>query len=236
MEFLYLLLLLAGLWLLSNLLTQTLYVTLFVLFRNRSIAISLVTIIFFPGTVVHELAHLFTAEILRVKTGKISLAPDTIEDPEIKMGSVAIAQTDPIRRTLIGTAPFWWGIINLTALAYVFYPFAAKVAESPITQWTNLQEFYIALGLIYLIFVISNSMYPSRSDLKGIWVVAITVVLCVGAAIIAGFRFSLTGQSLELFTQIIHHLMRSVGLVFVVNCIVLLILSIPLWIARGILR
>src|SRR5947209_5745118 len=96
---------LIGIYVLSRALTQTIFNLTYLLTRARSIAVTLITLLNFPGTVIHELAHLFTAEILGVHTGKLSLVPESIAEPNIKAGSVMIAATDPFRRYAIGLAP-----------------------------------------------------------------------------------------------------------------------------------
>src|SRR5438046_2497216 len=109
---------LLGIYFLSRALTQSIFELTYVLLRARSIAVTVITLLNFPGTVIHELAHLFTAEVMGVHTGKLSLVPESIEELEIKAGSVMIAHTDPFRRYAIGLAPVFVGLIVLTAISY----------------------------------------------------------------------------------------------------------------------
>src|SRR3989344_4103040 len=97
----------------SHWLMQSFYTLVMLLTRTRSLAVTFVSFLLFPGTVVHELSHLFTAEILGVRTGKLTLAPESIRSEEIQAGSVAIAKTGPFRRAFIGLAPFFVGIASL---------------------------------------------------------------------------------------------------------------------------
>ena len=109
------------LFFLSQRLTQSVFDLCILLFRSRSVAITIITIINFPGTVIHELSHLFTAEILGVRTGKLTLVPDFIQKDQIKAGSVMIAATDPFRRYLIGLAPMVTGLVAISALSYSLF-------------------------------------------------------------------------------------------------------------------
>src|SRR5258706_13434406 len=128
------LLLLAGelivLYFISQRLTQAVYNLTYLLFQARSIAVTVVTLVSFPGTVIHELSHLFTAEILGVHTGKLTLVPENIAEEEVKAGSVMIAHSDPFRRYAIGLAPIFSGLLAITTLSYFLPDLAAKVFQS----------------------------------------------------------------------------------------------------------
>lgn len=109
------------------LLSRSLTIKLFLFFwhvtGSRRWAISFTAILLFPGTVIHELSHMFVAEILGVRTGKLTLVPEAIEESteEIRTGTVAIAQTDPVRRTVIGLAPVLVVTGVLAAASYFFF-------------------------------------------------------------------------------------------------------------------
>lgn len=203
------------LYLLSRRLIQSIYRLVFGLVRSPAVAIWIVTIIFFPGTIVHELAHLFVAEVLRVRTGKLTLVPESLDGSEIKAGGVMIAQTDPLRRSLIGLAPTYVGIAVLAALSYfIRHPLA-------VLQGDVLQNALASGVFFYLLFSISNSMFSSKEDMKGVIPFAITVALFVAAGYIAGFRVGLTGELLENIILVTRTLVRSLGIVIVVNLVVL---------------
>lgn len=221
MSFLMLTAELTLLYFLSRWLIQSLYAFFLLIFKIRSIAISLVTLLLFPGTVVHELSHLFVAEILGVRTGKLTLAPEEIRGTSIKAGSVAVAATDPIRRALIGIAPVFTGIASLAALSY----------------WlSSHSSFYELIAMNYLLFAISNSMFSSKEDLKGFWPVAITVSLIVAAGFFSGIRFGLTGQAAIIVQQTIASLVNSLAIVLAVNGILLLSLSISIVLVKKLIN
>ena len=206
------------LYLLSRRVIQTIYSLLQTLSRSRTIAIWIVSIVFFPGTVVHELAHLFTAEILGVRTGKLTLVPESLEGTEIKAGAVMIAETDPLRRTLIGVAPVLWGITLLTALSYLLQYATNTAILTPI--------------MFYSMFAISNSMFSSKEDMKGVVPFLATLGLFAAAAYVAGFRLGLSGAVFAGLHPIGLTLVRSLGVVLGVNLVVLLLTSALLGIFR----
>ncbi len=223
------------LYLLSRRLIQGIYTLVYLPTRSRSVGIWVVTIIFFPGTVVHELAHLFVAEVLRVRTGKLTLIPEGLEgkegvEGEVKTGSVAIAQTDPFRRTLIGLAPVYVGIVVLAAISWwlpslldtVFTrPPLAVYPELGEGQGEALQNGLLLTLALYALFAVSNSMFASREDMKGVIPFTITLGLFVAAGYLAGLRIGLTGELLTRIILVIRTLVRSLGIVLVVNLAVL---------------
>lgn len=189
------------LFILSRRLTQNLYVSVFLLTKSRPVAISFLSILFFPGTVIHELAHLFTAEILGVKTSGLTLVPEGIEQKEVRTGSVSIAQSDPIRRAIIGIAPVLWGLCGLGVVAY-FLP---------------QLEFPIVVLLYYLLFAISNTMFSSKEDLEGFWPLVLVLTLLAAAAYIAGIRITLTEPVLSNVIQFFQSIAVNLGYVTGLN-------------------
>ena len=209
MTIVYLTFELIGLYLLSRWLTQTLYGLFHALFRTRSISVSLVTLLLFPGTVVHELSHLFTAEILGVRTGKLTLVPEGIQHEEIQTGSVAIAKTGPFRRSVIGLAPLIVGMLAVATLTYLY-------ANDVFVKNNIVITLYY-----YLLFSISNSMFPSAVDMAGVWQLMVTILIIAIGAGIAGFRIVLP-ESPAFITTLVNNLTGSLGIVLAVNGIVLL--------------
>ncbi len=210
------------LWLLSRRLSETIFTFFLVLFRSPQFALTAITLLLFPGTIIHELSHLFTAEILGVRTGKLNLTPEGIDgrQKEIRAGSVAIAKTDPVRRTAIGVAPVVMGVVALSAIAYMIH-------RSDMSDRSDM-SYVIKIIQYYLLFAVSNSMFSSKEDMKGVVPVFVTLGLFAGAAYIAGLRIGLTGQALETSIRLIDSLTRSLGLVLAVNGVILLVVKILL--------
>ncbi|MFZ5845450.1 MAG: hypothetical protein ACOY0S_03210 [Patescibacteria group bacterium] len=213
------------LYFLSRLLTQSFYKLFLLLLRRRSFAISLTTLLLFPGTVIHELAHLFTAEILGVPTGHLVLAPENIREENVKTGSVAIAKTDPFRRAAIGLAPVFVGLIVLSAISYWLpsvWQQTLRDGQSGalLTHWS----FYTLLAMNYLLFAISNSMFSSPEDLKGFLPLAVTLSLVGLAAYLAGIRVGITPPILDFAYRLFAALTNSLRWVLAVNTILLLII------------
>ena len=204
------------LFFLSGWLIQTVFELCLRLFHARSVAIMILTLLNFPGTVIHELSHLFTAEILGVRTGKLTLVPDSIQGNEIQVGSVMIAASDPFRRYLIGLAPIVAGLLAITTLSYFLQGLWTGVVNTKTSVFSNPNTIYAILNT-YLLIAVSNAMFSSSEDLKGFLPFLLTLAIIVGAAYMAGLRIGLTGAALSVAMQILDGLTKSLGIVIVLN-------------------
>jgi len=217
---------LIGLYFLSRWLNQSLFSFFYLLTYSKKVAISFTTFLLFPGTVVHELSHLFVAEILGVKTGKLSLVPEQFEEGYIQAGSVQVQQTDPFRRTLIGLAPLFVGLTIITLLswqisvlaprAYIFFTsfFITTPTLSPI-------PFLLSILFGYLLFAISNNMFSSKEDLEGVLPVLILVVVIVVSAYIIGIRISPDSPIVIEIFKVFEAMTKHILVVLGINCILL---------------
>ena len=146
-------------------------------------SINLISFLLLPGVIIHELAHLFIAVILFVPVGDMEFAPKK-NGNGVKLGSVEIAKTDPIRRSIIGFAPIFAGLVLVVSAVYLFS------ANILFWQKQNLYLFTaVILILIYLLFAISNTMFASKRDMEGTVEILITLITIFIGAYILGFRF-----------------------------------------------
>ena len=172
-----------------------LFLEIFILFflassmsRNLSkfLSINLMSFIFLPGVIIHELSHLFIAAILFVPVRDMEFAPKK-EGLGLKLGSVEIGKTDPFRRCLIGFAPVFAGIVLVVGLVYFF--------SSNILFFQD-KNFYISIAatlvLIYLLFTISNTMFSSKTDMEGTAELLIIFFIIFALAYVLGFRLPLS--------------------------------------------
>lgn len=123
------------------------------IFGTQTIGLWLYSILFLPGTIIHELSHWLVAEILQVRTGEIKILPDLeSHGKNRKLGSVATASVDPLRGFLIGIAPLIAGMTILSLMGYFLF-------------LGNLLWWQYTL-LFYGIAVIGSSMLLSSEDRK----------------------------------------------------------------------
>jgi hypothetical protein len=142
------------LFLLSRTLTRTLSYFLFRVTKSSKATIYGLALLFFPGTVIHELAHALSAGLMGVHVGAMEFIPK-LDGDHVKLGSVQISQTDPIRRFLIGAAPFFVGTALLLGLLFLAVQ----------NHWFDNYLLTILIG--YTVFEIGNTMFSSRKDMDG---------------------------------------------------------------------
>lgn len=206
MVFLFLAILLLVLFLLSRHMTR-LFSRLFMkLFRSQHVTIYLLSFIFLPGVVLHELSHLLLANLLFVRTGEVEFFPE-IHESEVKMGSVAIARTDPLRRFLIGVAPVIGGLGVLLA--------ASSFLLDTMLSWKSVVLFYV-------VFQIANTMFSSSKDMEG----AIGFLVGVGSigAILQLLGFPIWGLLLGIVTN-----NYAISVVFHINLFLLLAIGLDIF-------
>jgi hypothetical protein len=132
------------------------------IFKKDNLAIVPIFILFLPGTVIHELAHFITAELLMVKAYDLEVAP-RIHNGYLQMGSVQVAQSDILRRMLIGVAPIIVGIIVLFA-ALSFYTSSIGIGQMFATPVNAV----LTVLVLWMCFFIPNTMFSSKKDLEGV--------------------------------------------------------------------
>lgn len=143
----------------SRMLTRSLSSLFFRLTKSQTTTIHLLSFLFLPGVIIHELAHMLVASVLFVRVGEIEFFPK-ITEHGVKLGSVSIAKTDPIRRALIGVAPVFFGLLLIMGIVYSFSQ------SSSIVQTIEL----------YSLFVIGNTMFSSHKDMEG----TLELVIAIG--------------------------------------------------------
>lgn len=168
--FLFFLFELAFLFFLSKKLINSLARIFFKFHFSHKTTVNILAILFLPGTIIHELAHLLIGGVLLVPVGEMNLLPEIHEDG-VKLGSVQIGKVDPIRMSLVGVAPILFGVSGILFIL-TFFNFSI---------WWQ-----VILGL-YLIFEIGNSMFSSKRDLEGVVGFLIAIVLVAGAFLVASY-------------------------------------------------
>lgn len=144
------------LFFLSQSVVKSLSLLFFAITKSRKVTITLISILFFPGVLLHELSHYLVAMLLFVGVGELDLYPK-FTDGEVRLGSVQIVKTDPIRRFFIGIAPL---IVGLSVLLLGLY----YALSSQFFMENVLFRIPVAA---YLLFVVGNTMFSSRRDVEG---------------------------------------------------------------------
>lgn len=155
-----------SLFIFSQALTRSLTRLFYYFSRSEKVTIHLLALVFLPGTVIHELAHVISAGVMMVPTGEIEFMPQ-VTQRGVKLGSAQIGITDPIRRAIIGFAPV---LVGLSLLLGSLFFISSKLTQGSaygVAAW---------LIFLYVLFEISNTMFSSKKDLEGSAVFAMIII------------------------------------------------------------
>jgi hypothetical protein len=151
---------------------------------DGQIALYLYFILIFPGVLIHELSHAISAWLLGVKVRRLSIGiRRKSRGGQVALGSVDIANTGPMRASLIGLAPFVAGCVAIVIIGNRVFGLRLSAPLTLARIWQELQSAYRVpdFGLwVYLVFAISSAMLPSAADRQA-WGTAFLFLLIVGA-------------------------------------------------------
>lgn len=159
----------------SQFLTKSLSHLFYKITRSQTMTINLLSVLFLPGVIVHELSHMFSAALLMVPVGEIEFMPKVMEGG-VKMGSVGVGKTDPIRRAIIGFAPVLVGVALIIGSIYYLYG---------LSSLTIVWKLAI---ILFMVFEIGNTMFSSRKDLEGTLELLLVFVIIFAALYFVGVR------------------------------------------------
>jgi len=190
-----------------------------------------------PGVVLHELSHWITAKLLGVKVRKLSLGPVRKgRSSKVSLGSVHVANVDPLRAGIIGVAPLIVGSAAILAIGHWVLDIGelgAMLANGGVDgllegfdQLLHVPDFWLWL---YLIFAISNAMLPSESDLAAVRPVLIFLgIVAVLILLVSGVPAIPEGV-VEWVSAIAGFLASAFGLTLAVDLFFILIIGLLLW-------
>lgn len=156
----------------SNKLFSRIYLFLHRIFKKDTTVVFVVSLVFLPGTFIHELCHAMAATFLGSRVTAFSIWP-RIEGDSIKMGYAEVEVLDLFRNSLIGVAPLVIGTGILYLLA---------------SSFQNV-DLIFKIVYLYLIFQISNSMFLSPADVKEVRVLLFLTLFILITAFITNFYF-----------------------------------------------
>jgi hypothetical protein len=167
------------------------------LVKDPDVAILLYALPLLPGVALHELSHALAGRLMGVHVERIHIQPARKEG-RIQLGFVPMEETGPLKTAIIGLAPL---LVGCTAMLLIGYrglqlrPLGEAVAS---LDWPAMKEgLRYALQApnawvwAYLAFAVSNTMLPSRSDMRAWPVIALFLALATGLAIVLGSGSSL---------------------------------------------
>jgi len=201
MEIKYFLIELFLLFVVSRAVVARIYLSIHKLSGSKKTAVVFFSTLFLPGTYVHEMAHYLTAVLLAVPVGELDLGP-RFEERGIRLGSVEIAKTDPVRRFVVAFAPMFVGILSISALVMVMYIYRVNI------PWWGF-----VVG-VYMAFVIGNTMFLSRRDLEAMGTFMIIIVAVTFVLGLFGVDYSLVFELMA--KEEVRYIFRTLDLILAV--------------------
>src|SRR3989344_6551826 len=214
---LFLLLEITGLYFLSRRVNQKVFHFFFQVTKRRNWSMYLFAIVYLPGTFIHEISHFLAALFLLVPVGELELLPKFKEEGGgVDLGSVGIGKTDPVRRFLIGVAPFIFGILIIFTILYLIL--TDRFSD---VWWGN-----ILAGI--LIFEVANSMFASKKDMEGALVLFLFSLFVIAFLFVLGIRIPVNLTDLS-FSESAIELLKNANVFFlapiVIDALVLFVLK-----------
>lgn len=197
---------------------------------NPGCAVRVLFLVLLPGVLLHEGSHWLVANILGVRTGKVSIGLGKMRGKNFSLGSVTVERSDPLRESLIGVAPFISGLLAVWLVMGLGFGL-----WSP----TSIQEVYdtivgtlldpLTWVALYLVFAVSTSMIPSESDREP-WGVIIAIFAAIGAlALVLGWSPNITPELLAFAQKFLNTLIFVIGIIVVVNGALAILIFITEW-------
>jgi hypothetical protein len=208
-----------SLYFISRIVIKNLYSFFDLFIKSQKLVFSLVSLFYFPGTVIHEMSHFIGAIILFLNVRDIRLFPEFKED-HIRLGSVVYEKKDFVRSILVGIAPFIFVMLIFFVISYFsLYPTS--------NIWLN-----ILFG--YLIFAISSTMFSSKKDVVDLIYIIPLAIIIVGAVLVFNINLSYlfnegtTKLLFNFFDRVNYYLFFSL----IINLVLLTVLKLTLFLAK----
>ena len=188
---------LAALWWLSSAVAGHLQGLLLLLTGNAAVSSAGYDLAVLPGVVLHELAHMLVAVLLRVRVVHADLfrfrRPG---DP--RQGEVIVERVDPVRMSLVGAGPLLAGLpVVLFLLHWLHVPPLGLTPDVLQALRPLLREPWSLLRL-YLLWAIANAMFPSAADRAAWWIVGMVGLLVIAVGALIGYRPALPPRTAAL--------------------------------------
>jgi len=144
-----------SIYFLSRLVLKRAYISFRRIGLGNKMIIGIISFIYLPGTIIHELSHYFIALLLNANPHEVSIFP-VIEEKKVRLGHVLYEKNkgEFIRPILIGIAPFFGALGAILLIVY--------------THQFPGNELWQRTFFGYLILTISANMFSSRQDLVDI--------------------------------------------------------------------
>jgi hypothetical protein len=194
---------------------------------NPGCAIRALFLILLPGVLLHEASHWLVANIVGVRTGKVSIGLGKMRGKHFSLGSVTVDRSDPLRESLIGVAPFVFGLLAVWLTMGI--GFGLWSPDNPMEVYEVISSTItdpLTWVALYFVFAVSTSMIPSESDREPWGPIILVFALIGAAAFILGWTPNITPELLANAQKVLNTLIFVFGIICLVNGALFLIILI----------
>ncbi len=179
---LFLALVLVPLWFAEKWIQSHLYGVGWLLTNNEQTATTLYYVFLLPGVFIHEVTQWLVAGMLNVRIKKIQAWPEPQKDGTLRLDFVQVDETDWFRAAIIGAIPLIIGIATIWTVSLQILNLENFLDALSTTDLTVIgpaardlvrkPDFFLWL---YLMFAITNAMWPTPADRKG-WPLLLAII------------------------------------------------------------
>ncbi len=211
----------------------------FVVTGDPGCAVRFLFVLLLPGIILHEGSHWVVANLLGVRTGKVSFGVARARGKQFSLGSVNVARTDSLRESLIGAAPFFVGlgaILFIAGYGFDLWPDSGLSLNQMLDRVFSTANDPLTWLDLYLIFAVSTAMIPSESDREP-WGPVLVVFGIIGLlTVILGWLPRIPPVMLNGALQVLQALTFAFGVSVVVNGTVAFLIWIVEWMVASVTR
>lgn len=211
---------------------------------DPDVALVLYFIVVLPGVVIHELSHWLVALVLGVRVRKLRIGPVRKgRGRRVSLGSVQVANVDPLRASLIGLAPLLGGtavillignlVLGIDTLAEMVVGQGLEGVWPWLGQVVHVPDVWIWL---YLIFAISNAMLPSDSDMAAMRPVLIFLGLVALVVLVIGGVPAIPAQVAQIVNALASYLASALVATLAADLVFMVAIGALTWLTRWIAR
>lgn len=217
---------------LTRWITRHMQGVMFLLGADEEIIMYLQFVLLLPGILVHEISHWVTAQLLGVRTLQFTIWPQRKGKGKVQYGAVRIEHVDVFRASLIGLAPLV--VASLLIILIGRHSLGTEMLRQVVAlgQWERLWDALMQSARapdfwlwMYLIFAISNTMFPSESDREA-WKPLLIYGLVAGVLVyFSGWKPPM--ESLQsLLAQIMNPLIYAFGITAIVDTLFVFVIGV----------
>ena len=228
-----LLLTLAALGVLATQLAQHIQRLVLVLTRSPRVASGVYDLLLLPGIVLHEIAHIVVAVLLGVRVLRFDLFRFR-RSGDTRQGEVVVARVDPLRMSLVGAAPLLLGVPVVLILLDLLSlpPLDFEAVRATIGALRPVMREPRNLLVLYLLWAVANTMFPSAADRAAWRIVVVVVGVVVLLVVLTGLRPTVPSGLLQTLQAGADRLARGLQPVVVLDLGLLLVVVALEWLAR----